>query len=97
MKLLVVLFLSAIVVASSIKKRPDLCHLTHSANTKDQSLCTSGGQNLWSFVSKANSCVEFYYYGCYGNDNRFFTKTQCEEVCQDKEGFSLLNIGASFG
>uniref|UniRef100_D3TM52 Serine proteinase inhibitor n=1 Tax=Glossina morsitans morsitans TaxID=37546 RepID=D3TM52_GLOMM len=93
MRLLAVLFLSVIAVVSAAKKTPEICNFQHSANSDDPSFCDGGGQNLWSYVSQANSCVEFYYYGCYGNENRFFTKAQCEETCKKKPGFSLFSFG----
>uniref|UniRef100_A0A1B0FQ66 BPTI/Kunitz inhibitor domain-containing protein n=1 Tax=Glossina morsitans morsitans TaxID=37546 RepID=A0A1B0FQ66_GLOMM len=82
MRLLAVLVLSAIAVVCSGKKPPEFCKFTHAANTDDPSICDGGGQSLWSYVLEENSCVEFYYYGCYGNNNRFFTKSQCEYICK---------------
>uniref|UniRef100_A0A1A9V077 BPTI/Kunitz inhibitor domain-containing protein n=1 Tax=Glossina austeni TaxID=7395 RepID=A0A1A9V077_GLOAU len=94
MKLLAVLCLSAIAaVSSSGTKTPELCNFQHSANSEDPSFCDGGGQNLWSYVTQANSCVEFYYYGCYGNENRFFSKAQCEQTCKKKPGFSIFSVG----
>uniref|UniRef100_A0A1A9V078 BPTI/Kunitz inhibitor domain-containing protein n=1 Tax=Glossina austeni TaxID=7395 RepID=A0A1A9V078_GLOAU len=95
MKLLAVLCLSAIAaVSSSGTKTPEFCKFTHSTNTDDPSICEGGGQNLWSYVSDANSCVEFYYYGCFGNDNRFFTKSQCEYICKQKPASAgLFSVG----
>ncbi len=35
---------------------------------------------MWGF--NGTQCVPFSYKGCGGNLNRFFTKTDCEELCE---------------
>ena len=35
----------------------------------------------WYFNSETGLCEEFAYGGCLGNENRFISKTECEETC----------------
>ncbi|KAL3311349.1 hypothetical protein Ciccas_010070 [Cichlidogyrus casuarinus] len=37
----------------------------------------------WGFVEKFGKCVEFVYGGCGGNHNRFDTRMDCENNCQE--------------
>lgn len=39
----------------------------------------------WFFDTETSSCQPFSYGGCYGNSNRFETKSLCEEVCLQKK------------
>lgn len=38
----------------------------------------------WYYNAKKGSCGIFEYGGCGGNDNRFDTQEQCEQLCQPK-------------
>ncbi|XP_067288679.1 papilin-like isoform X2 [Pseudorasbora parva] len=37
--------------------------------------------DMWAFDSSAGKCVPFTYGGCEGNDNKFFSQKECEELC----------------
>ncbi|XP_026813992.1 kappaPI-actitoxin-Avd3d-like [Rhopalosiphum maidis] len=39
------------------------------------------------FDSTNDDCSEFLYFGCGGNDNRFDTFEECENVCLFNNGF----------
>ena len=35
----------------------------------------------WAFNKIAGQCEQFVYGGCYGNGNRFESRTECERTC----------------
>ncbi|XP_037810808.1 kunitz-type serine protease inhibitor conotoxin Cal9.1a-like [Lucilia sericata] len=41
----------------------------------------SGSFTAWSYIAETNSCETFTYTGCLGNDNRFTSEKECEELC----------------
>lgn len=41
--------------------------------------CEPGYQYLWSYHK--GHCYQFWYSGCAGNANRFYSKTQCLQAC----------------
>ncbi|XP_071524628.1 U13-hexatoxin-Hi1a-like [Panulirus ornatus] len=48
---------------------------------KDVGTCT-GQEEAWYYSTADNRCVFFVYSGCGGNENRFSTRTACEETCE---------------
>ncbi|KAK0145076.1 Collagen alpha-1(XXVIII) chain [Merluccius polli] len=59
-------------VSSSIDSR---CSLPLSQGTcRDYTI-------LWYYDKQANSCAQFWYGGCGGNDNRYDTEEECKETC----------------
>ncbi|XP_045490551.1 papilin [Pieris rapae] len=36
---------------------------------------------VWSFSQTENRCVPFYYKGCGGNDNQFYSEKECASAC----------------
>ncbi|TRY60584.1 hypothetical protein DNTS_026991 [Danionella cerebrum] len=38
-------------------------------------------QSRWFYSQKLNGCVHFWFGGCDGNENRFFTEVECLEEC----------------
>uniref|UniRef100_V5H4A1 BPTI/Kunitz inhibitor domain-containing protein n=2 Tax=Ixodes ricinus TaxID=34613 RepID=V5H4A1_IXORI len=48
--------------------------------------CTSGNfniQSLWSYNNRSGECEPLEYTGCGGNDNKYDTKLECEQMCGD--------------
>ncbi|XP_034473705.1 male accessory gland serine protease inhibitor isoform X2 [Drosophila innubila] len=37
----------------------------------------------WSYNAAKNTCVEFIYGGCGGNQNQFGSRDECEKACKD--------------
>uniref|UniRef100_A0A3Q1F6B5 BPTI/Kunitz inhibitor domain-containing protein n=1 Tax=Acanthochromis polyacanthus TaxID=80966 RepID=A0A3Q1F6B5_9TELE len=35
----------------------------------------------WCYDKQANSCAQFWYRGCGGNDNRFQKEVKCKKTC----------------
>uniref|UniRef100_A0AAY5EI77 BPTI/Kunitz inhibitor domain-containing protein n=1 Tax=Electrophorus electricus TaxID=8005 RepID=A0AAY5EI77_ELEEL len=35
----------------------------------------------WHYDPKANSCAQFWYGGCHGNQNQFDTEKSCRKSC----------------
>ncbi|KAL3087023.1 hypothetical protein niasHS_005262 [Heterodera schachtii] len=44
-------------------------------------VCHSGYQLAWYYDMVEGSCSQFWYGGCGGNNNRFSSKEQCEQIC----------------
>ena len=37
--------------------------------------------NKWTYDSKVGTCVEYIYGGCFGTENLFNTKEECDTKC----------------
>ncbi|XP_008296192.1 collagen alpha-6(VI) chain isoform X2 [Stegastes partitus] len=63
-------------LASFISK--DACFLS-----QDQGSCQNYSM-MWFFDTEQNECARFWYGGCGGNENRFKTQEECENLCLTK-------------
>ncbi|KAK3554491.1 hypothetical protein QTP70_024301, partial [Hemibagrus guttatus] len=57
-------------------EKKDRCSLD-----KDMGKVCSNYESRWYYDRQARQCNHFWYGGCEGNDNRFLTKSECEETC----------------
>ncbi|SPP79077.1 male accessory gland serine protease inhibitor-like [Drosophila guanche] len=80
MKFLLLLAVLAVLVASSLALKNEICGLEHSRNGDGRISCETFIPS-WSFDSAANECIKFIYGGCGGNANRFDSKAECEAKC----------------
>ncbi|XP_024082550.1 papilin isoform X1 [Cimex lectularius] len=58
------------------------------ACTLPKSVGACSGQHstlAWYFDNESKRCQEFYHSGCLGNNNRFDTREQCEELCGSQD------------
>ncbi|KAL3311585.1 hypothetical protein Ciccas_009832 [Cichlidogyrus casuarinus] len=64
-----------------------------SYNCQDQIEKKSCGQtvNKWRFDEKSSSCIQFAYGGCAGNQNKFDSRSDCEEKCNKKAKAVTVN------
>ncbi|VDK52925.1 unnamed protein product [Anisakis simplex] len=60
---------------------PDLCLLD-----ADPGHCDDDRRGQWwyHFDAATGECDKFFYYGCGGNDNRFYSLYQCRKVCGER-------------
>ncbi|CAB3397402.1 unnamed protein product [Caenorhabditis bovis] len=60
---------------------PDLCLLD-----ADQGHCPDERNGHWwyFFNSESGECEKFFYYGCGGNDNKFYSLQMCRKVCAER-------------
>ncbi|XP_055838086.1 boophilin-G2-like [Episyrphus balteatus] len=58
----------------------EACIQEHSRNGNGRIACKAAIPS-WSYDSENGKCVKFNYGGCYGNDNRFKSKDECEATC----------------
>ena len=61
------------------------------AQSKDQgSVCHPGYKLVWYYDTTEGRCMEFWYGGCDGNQNRFGSREACEKVCVEPPGIGKL-------
>ncbi|CAD6196433.1 unnamed protein product [Caenorhabditis auriculariae] len=60
---------------------PDLCLLE-----ADQGHCADERKGQWwyFFNSDSGECEKFFFYGCGGNDNKFYSLHMCRKVCGER-------------
>ncbi|VDK28353.1 unnamed protein product [Gongylonema pulchrum] len=60
---------------------PELCLLD-----LDPGHCNDDRKGQWWYYFNAaeGECQKFFYYGCGGNDNRFYSVYQCRKVCGER-------------
>ncbi|CAL2045823.1 unnamed protein product [Caenorhabditis brenneri] len=60
---------------------PDLCLLD-----ADQGHCGDERNGHWwyFFNQESGECEKFFYYGCGGNDNKFYSLHMCRKVCAER-------------
>ncbi|VEN50612.1 unnamed protein product [Callosobruchus maculatus] len=46
----------------------------------------------WFYDMEYGGCSRFWYGGCDGNDNRFKSKEECEEICVEPQGTDKCNL-----
>ncbi|PAV70271.1 hypothetical protein WR25_24086 isoform C [Diploscapter pachys] len=57
------------------------------SQSKDQgSVCHPGYKLVWYYDTVEGRCMEFWYGGCDGNQNRFGSREACEKVCVEPPG-----------
>uniref|UniRef100_A0A3Q3IMR4 BPTI/Kunitz inhibitor domain-containing protein n=1 Tax=Monopterus albus TaxID=43700 RepID=A0A3Q3IMR4_MONAL len=64
---------------------------SHSKSWSRRCLCDPGScwdyTVMWFFDTEQNECFRFWYGGCGGNENRFRTQEECENLCLTKIRF----------
>uniref|UniRef100_A0A665U227 BPTI/Kunitz inhibitor domain-containing protein n=1 Tax=Echeneis naucrates TaxID=173247 RepID=A0A665U227_ECHNA len=50
---------------------------------------------MWYFDTEQNECSRFWYGGCGGNENRFKTQEECENLCLTRSRISQFIISQS--
>lgn len=48
---------------------------------RDMGRVCSNYESRWYYDRQDRQCKHFWYGGCEGNDNRFLSKSECEETC----------------
>ncbi|XP_056326489.1 collagen alpha-6(VI) chain isoform X1 [Danio aesculapii] len=61
--------------SKNLPQDPNICQLESYAGS------CSNFTLKWAFNSRSGQCVQFWYGGCEGNDNRFNTQEDCEIRC----------------
>ncbi|CAK5065084.1 unnamed protein product [Meloidogyne enterolobii] len=66
---------------------PDFAGLASCGLPQDQGqVCSSSYKLAWYYDMAEARCAQFWYGGCGGNENRFGTQEQCEQICVDPPG-----------
>ena len=71
---------------------PDLCKLPRAVGGAEVGACRVSpyfpfsGLELWYFNTQAGDCEQFFYGGCGGNANRFWSKAECRNTCLRHRG-----------
>ncbi|KAL6743976.1 hypothetical protein Aduo_016956 [Ancylostoma duodenale] len=72
---------------STWEETTDVCKMPRSSGPCRDAM------SMWYFDSSDETCKQFTYSGCRGNENRFATKEQCDRKCiqkRDDEDFSVI-------
>ncbi|KAH8241116.1 male accessory gland serine protease inhibitor-like [Drosophila bipectinata] len=77
----VVCLMFALLGLSLALKHPD-CGLPPASDGNGLIKC-AGYVPSFSYYPEENSCKDFIYGGCGGNNNRFFAKEACESKCKE--------------
>ncbi|KAK6758091.1 hypothetical protein RB195_015732 [Necator americanus] len=75
---------------SAWEENTDVCKMPRSSGPCRDAI------SMWYFDSSDETCKQFTYSGCRGNENRFSTKERCERKCidrQDGEDFDVIVEG----
>ncbi|CAG5131351.1 unnamed protein product, partial [Candidula unifasciata] len=75
----------------SMTRTADYCYLA-----KQEGPCKGNIQRFY-FDPRANTCKEFIYGGCEGNDNRFATFEECEKDCIRKSTDNICELKSDAG
>ncbi|KRJ97220.1 male accessory gland serine protease inhibitor [Drosophila yakuba] len=82
MKMLILLFVFIALASNSMALKNEICGLPHSQDGSGIYRCYARITS-WSYDSNNKECVEFFYGGCGGNANKFFTKELCQKMCRE--------------
>lgn len=63
-----------------------ICDTKHFTGTKREEFYR------YAYDSSIRQCVPFTYGGCFGNDNNFLTKRQCERTCKTRRPGNVVII-----
>ncbi|EYC29049.1 hypothetical protein Y032_0007g3561 [Ancylostoma ceylanicum] len=72
---------------STWEESTDVCKMPRSSGPCRDAI------SMWYFDSSDETCKQFTYSGCRGNENRFATKEQCDRKCiqkRDDDDFSVI-------
>jgi cysteine-rich repeat protein len=68
----------------------DICNLPPNPGS---SPCKRGRRKYYVYDRTDNTCKQFTYSGCGGNENRFLNQNQCERTCLTKCGNGIVERG----
>ncbi|HMJ16426.1 MAG TPA: DUF4215 domain-containing protein [Polyangiaceae bacterium] len=68
----------------------DICNLPPDPG---KSQCKRGRRSYWLYDREDNTCKQFVYSGCGGNENRFLNRNHCERACLTECGNGRLERG----
>uniref|UniRef100_A0A6P7FE66 Inter-alpha-trypsin inhibitor heavy chain H5-like isoform X1 n=1 Tax=Diabrotica virgifera virgifera TaxID=50390 RepID=A0A6P7FE66_DIAVI len=72
-------------------------NITSSCSLPDDSGICVDFTDKWFYSTLKHQCEQFKYGGCYGNDNRFATKQDCEQACVNPTGPERCKLPISLG
>ncbi|XP_034473704.1 male accessory gland serine protease inhibitor isoform X1 [Drosophila innubila] len=83
-KYLLFVAIGLLMCLSSSQAKPAKCSEKHSmAGMPQDSAACMAFMPSWSYNAAKNTCVEFIYGGCGGNQNQFGSRDECEKACKD--------------
>lgn len=75
-----------LIIKPEYDRLPQLCYESYTAGNCSQNI------PAWAFDANSGRCINFFYTGCDGNDNKFVSEEQCQRTCGQFRGLGIILV-----